>query len=226
MCGRFTLFSSDAVVGAFFGANEIEGEHQPTYNQAPSQPVRVATGNEPRVLTLQKWGLVPSWAKPDFRPLINARAETITEKPAFRAAAQRRRCLIPTNGYYEWETRGHRKQPYFISGNPADADGVPPANTPLLAMAGIFDYAHGPDGETIPTCAILTRDAPESLPLHPRTPLFVPPSFWDEWLNPGLTEKAGLREMVDAIPYPNLHAQPVNRSVGNFRTEDPQLIFD
>lgn len=225
MCGRYTLFSTDAAVETFFGAETIEGQHEPSYNQAPSELVRVAVGNEPRVLTLQQWGLVPSWAKPNFRPLINARAETLTEKPSFRTAAIRRRCLIPTNGYYEWGELAGRKQPYFISADYRVDKRIPGPETPLLAMAGIFDFWHGPNDEIIPTCAIITRDAPKHLDIHPRMPVFVRPDVWQEWLDPQLTDKTHVQQLVDSLPVPDLNVRQVNRAVGNVRTQDPELIF-
>lgn len=225
MCGRFTLFSSDADLVSIFDIDVLEGEHRPSYNQAPSQEVRSVVQREERELKLQKWGLVPGWADSGFRPLINSRSETVTEKPAFRSAVQRRRCLLPTNGYYEWSVQpaGGGKQPYFISGLPEEDN---PLQSPVLAMAGIYDLRKQEDGSTIETCSILTRGAAENLAqVHSRMPLFVRPDFWQEWLSPELEDREDIRELIAELPVPNLHARPVNRAVGNFRVDSPEVIF-
>ncbi len=227
MCGRYTLFSDDADLVTLFDVDVLEGEHAPAYNQAPSQWVRSVLGDETRILTLQKWGLVPPWAKPDFKPLINARAETVTEKSIFRPAAMRRRCLLPTNGYYEWMTgEDGKKQPYFLAAPNTEGGPLPYQRSPVLAMAGIFDWAKSEDGTETPTCAIITRAATDNLgKIHPRMPLFVPPDLYSDWLDPEVQDRDQVQLLVDSIPPPHLAAQPVNRAVGNYRVEDPEIIF-
>ena len=212
MCGRFSLYASDDDLVKLFDIDVMEGEHGASYNQAPSQWIRSVVGDQPRVLTLQKWGLVPHWAKDNFRPLINARAETLTEKPAFRAAAMRRRCLLPANGYYEWSD----KQPYFLSEGGA-----------VQGMAGIYETYYLSDGSPIITCAIITRAATDSLGhIHDRMPVFVPPDMWQEWLDPQLQDRRDVQALLDSVPAAHPAARPVNPAVGNVRTEDPDVIFD
>lgn len=214
MCGRFSLFTSDDELCAIFGIDVLEGEHYPSYNQAPGQLVRVVVGGKPRFLTLFQWGLVPAWAKPGTRPLINARSETLTEKPSFRAAALRRRCLVPVDGYFEWAAEAAGKQPYFLSGS-----GV-------MALAGVFEVFHGAGGEEIYSCAILTREAAESVShIHPRMPMVVPADRWTEWLDPNTQDRAAVEMLVQSLPPAALSARPVLPAVGSVATQDPELIF-
>ena len=226
MCGRFTLFTDDPELATLFNVNVTEGEHAESYNQAPSEWVRVVLGEEPRVMSLFKWGLFPSWAKEGFHPLINARAETLTQKPSFRAAAKRRRCLLPTNGYYEWAQRpgfagGSAKQPYFISA--ADGD---PLQAPVLAMAGIYELAVLPDGSELFSTAVVTTAAHGKIAdIHSRRPVFVPQDAWEEWSDPGMEDPDTVQLLLDSFPLPELTAEPVNKAVGNVRTRDPEVIF-
>lgn len=221
MCGRFTLFTDDQDLVTLFDVDVMEGEHAPAFNQAPSQLIRSVVGDEPRSLTLQRWGLVPGWAKAGFKPLINARAETVTEKPSFRAAASRRRCLLPTNGYYEWSD----KQPFFLGAAGKEGHPVAPLESPVLAMAGIYEVPWS-DIDTIATCAVVTREATDSLGhIHPRMPLFVPEQLWEEWLDPTLTDGESVAALIDSLPETLLAAQPVSKAVGNVRVQDPEVIF-
>lgn len=221
MCGRFSMFVSDDDLVRIFGIDVQEGEYHGSYNQAPSLPVRAVIGDRPRILTLQQWGLIPSWARPGFTPLINARAETVTEKPSFRAAAMRRRCLIPANGYFEWVAEAGRKQPYFLSASSGEL-----LEAPILAMAGISEVWHAPGGEEVHTCAIITREAADNLGhIHPRMPLFVPPEAWDDWLDPETQDRRQVRMLIESLPPAELRATPVSAAVGNVRTQDPSAIF-
>lgn len=207
MCGRFTLFSDDTELVALFDIDVLEGEHPPSYNQAPSQRIRVVVQRHERVLDLATWGLVPTWAKEGFRPLINARSETLTEKPSFRTAAQYHRCLVPTNGYYEWNDG----QPYFVA--------LPGAG--VIAMAGIYET-----GKDTGTSAVVTRAAPATLAaIHPRCPLFVPQVFWSDWLSPEITAVEDVAELIGKLSVPDLEARPVSRTVGNVGVDDPEEIF-
>lgn len=224
MCGRFTLFSDDSDLVSLFDIDVLEGEHGEAFNEAPSEWIRAVVDAGPRILTLQKWGLLPHWAKKGFRPLINARSETVTEKPSFRSAALRRRCLLPTNGYYEWmvEESG-RKQPYFLSAAGPEGQAEPYRESPVLAMAGIYEWSQT-DG--LVTCAIITRTALDSVGhIHDRMPLFVPPEFQADWLNPELQNKADVQDLIGGMPQRLLAAQKVSTAVGNVRVEDPEEIF-
>ena len=253
MCGRFTMYADDKELVRLFDIDVVEGEHHESYNEAPSQLIRsVRTKSDgERELDLMSWGLVPFWAKDSFKPLINARAETVTEKPAFRTATSKRRCLIPTNGYYEWQTGPDgKKQPYFLSLANAEGEPAPPGAEPTMAMAGIFDWPKRdePDGEEqfaiqatlldeIPdaleaperraaTTAVITRAATDTLGhIHQRMPLFIPRSEWETWLNPDLRDAPDLREFIDALPTPPIAPRPVSPAVGNVRNNNPSLIL-
>jgi putative SOS response-associated peptidase YedK len=183
MCGRYVIISTPEAIRALFGYGE-QPNFPPRYNVAPTQPipvVRLADGK--RSFALMRWGLWPSWAKDPktFPLLINARGESVLEKPAFRNAMRRRRCLIPTDGFYEWQPRGAGgpKQPYFVRAK-RDAAG----NAPPLAFAGLYETWTGPNGEEVDTAAIVTTAANRTLAaLHERMPVFVPKEAFDLWLD-------------------------------------------
>lgn len=207
MCGRFVLFGNDDDMQDLFELDQLLGRTIASYNIAPTQPIRVIMEHYAdrlvRVMTDATWGLVPSWAKPGFRPMINARAETVTEKPSFRGPVRHHRCLVPANGYYEWQG----KQPWFLSADEGD---------PLMAFAGICDSW---------TCAILTRSAPDALgTIHDRTPLIVPKELWGAWLDPHLDRPDEVRSLIDAVPEPHLLPRRVGREVGSVKNNDPSLI--
>ena len=227
MCGRFTMFADDSELVSLFDIDVVEGQHQPSYNQAPSELVRAvrAQREEERELLNQQWGFVPHWAKEGFKPLINARAETVTEKPTFRTAARKRRCLVPTNGYYEWQKLPDgKKQPFFLSLAGPDGQPAPPGAEPILAMAGIYEWSSGAE-EAPATCALLTRQAADTLGyIHERMPLFVPRPLWGEWLSRDLTDQGEVAEMVHSIPVAPLAPREVSPAVGNVRNNFPGLI--
>lgn len=223
------MYADDPELVSLFDIDEVDGEHSPSYNQAPSQLVRSVreTSQEQRKLGLQQWGLVPFWAKEGFKPLINARAETVTEKPAFRTAARRRRCLIPTNGYYEWQKNAQgKKQPYFLSLANQSGESAPPGSEPVLAMAGIFEWPGEEAGEGgAPTCALLTRPASDTLGyIHDRMPLFVPRSMWEPWLDRDLQDPEKVADLVASIPDAPLAPRRVAPEVGSVRNNFPGLI--
>lgn len=178
-----------------------------------------------RQLRLLRWGLVPSWAKTPERPIINARAETLTTKPSFRAAAARRRCLVPANGYFEWQAPASGngpKQPWFLSEGEGD---------PVIALAGISEVWRVPDATTdegdpwLLTCAIVTRSAPDALgEIHDRMPVVVPPDRWDAWLDPRTTDPASIDGLLRGLPDPTLVPRKVSRTVGNVRNNSEDLI--
>jgi putative SOS response-associated peptidase YedK len=216
MCGRYAS-SRDArdLAGAFEVEEPVEQVLPPSWNVAPTDPVyAIVQREQARQLRVLRWGLVPSWAK-DARGaarLINARQETVTSKPAFRAAYGRRRCLLPADGYYEWQVDGTRKQPWFLS----RADGAP------LAMAGLYEVWSPLEGERLWTCTVITTSAADELGhIHDRTPLLVPPSDWDRWLDPAV-EDPGQHLLVPAVDGA-LEAWPVGAAVGNVRNDGPEL---
>ena len=168
MCGRYTITSSPEALRALFRYAE-QPNFPPRYNVAPTQPiaiVRLVDGK--RHFALVRWGLLPSWVKDPktFTLLINARGESAAEKPAFRAAMKRRRCLIPADGFYEWQAAGERKRPFYVRAK----SGAP------LAFAGLWETWTGPNGEELETAAIVTTRANRTLsPIHERMPVIVPP---------------------------------------------------
>lgn len=183
----------------------------------PKQAERVAE----RRMQLLTWGLVPHWAKDSNWSMINARSETILEKPSFKASARRQRCLVPANGYYEWQDEGGRKQPWFLSRGEGD---------PVMGFAGIYSAWKSPNAKSedelwLRTFAIITRSAPDALGyIHDRSPVVVPEDMWDDWLDPGLEEDAKIQQLLDAIPAPNLQPRKVGKAVGNVRNNDPSLV--
>jgi putative SOS response-associated peptidase YedK len=177
MCGRYVITSSPAAIRALFGYPE-QPNFPPRYNVAPTQPIAVVRLHDgKRQFVLMRWGLIPSWVKDPkaFSLLINARGESVIDKPAFRAAMRRRRCLIPADGFYEWKEVGGRKRPYFVrlkgSGGP-------------FAFAGLWETWTGPNGEELDTAAIVTTNANRTLSaIHDRMPVIVPPEAFDLWLD-------------------------------------------
>lgn len=218
MCGRFILTKPADVIASVFDAPGVP-PLAPRYNVAPGQPIlaiRRAARGEGRVGTHFLWGLVPSWATdPSIaRRLINARSETVAEKPSFRAAFRRRRCLVPADGYYEWAaTGGPRKQPYCIR-QPGEG---------LFALAGLFEEWIGADGTELATCALLTTSPAESVAfIHDRMPVILDPGQWDRWLDPS-TPPADLAATLGPWEGP-LVATPVSVRVNDARREGPELL--
>jgi len=201
-----------------FAADLVLEEPAASWNVAPTQRiavVRVADDEGPqRVLSGARWGLVPSWSKEiGGPPLINARAETLTTKPAFRAAARRHRAIVPANGYFEWAP-GTPKTPYFLH---APADG-------LLGFAGVCEFWQGPDGWLCST-AIVTRATTDALGhIHDRMPVVVPRDLVDAWLDPSLTSADGVDALLHSIPDPELTPRPADHAVGSVRNNYPGLI--
>lgn len=219
MCGRYASSRGAHELVDHFEIDEPPDEVlPPTYNVAPTDPVYAVVQREAtRQLRVLRWGLVPSWAKDakGAARLINARRETVGSKPAFRAAYARRRCLLPADGYYEWQKDGDRKQPWFLSSR----DGEP------LAMAGVYEVWSAPGaeaGERLWTCTVLTTEAADELgQIHDRTPLLVPRDDWARWLDPSL-EDPGEGLLVPGTPGV-LDAWPVGAAVGNVRNDGPEL---
>ena len=176
MCGRFVITSAPEALRRLFGYID-QPNFPPRYNIAPTQPIPVvAIENGVRHFRLMRWGFIPAWVKDPrtFALLINARAETVLDKPAFKNAFRRRRCLIPADGYYEWSPSEARKRPYFIHAR----DGRP------FGLAGLAETWIGPNGEELDTIAILTTAAGADLAvLHPRVPVTIAPEDFDRWLD-------------------------------------------
>ena len=215
MCSRYSLTSPPEAVRAYFGARN-KPEFPPRYNIAPTQPVLVARRDHAgqRELTLVRWGLIPSWVKnpAEFSTLINARSETAADKPSFRAALRHRRCLVPTDGFYEWTGKPGSKRPHLIR---------PRAGGPM-AMAGICEHWMGGDGSEIETMAILTVTANAAVSaIHDRMPLILAPASFEVWLDcrPG-TAVDVLPLMVPA-PEELLEIVEVSPKLNSSRNEGP-----
>ena len=214
MCGRFAFYSpSEAAVALFGVSTSIEIE--PRYNIAPTQFVAAIRDgeNKQRELVMLRWGLVPFWAKdPSIgNRMINARAETVAEKPSYRAAYRHRRCVVLADGFYEWHREGDTKTPWFIS----LASGEP------FAMAGLWEnWTDKASGDSLQTTTLITTAANEfMMPLHHRMPVILESNSAGEWL-------AGANDMLDDVAAitPALQAWPVDRRVNNARNEGADLI--
>ena len=223
MCGRFALRAPANALANLFDLPE-EPVLVPRYNIAPTQPVglvRLHSATATRTWALALWGLIPSWAKdPSMGArMINARSETVSEKPSFRAAFRRRRCLIPAPGFYECQKLGKAKQPYFIG----MADDQP------FALAGLWEYWEGSDGSALESCTILTTTPNELMePIHNRMPVILEPNDYDQWLGTGRDadrkEQAELQHLLRPFPADKMRAYPISTYVNNPRNEGADCI--
>ncbi len=221
MCGRFTLRTPASVVAAQFGLFETPS-FAPRFNIAPTQPVlavRCAPERSDclRELALLRWGLVPSWAG-DLsigNRLINARAESVAEKPAFRAALRRRRCLVVADGFYEWQKSAKKKQPYFIH---MRDDGP-------FAFAGLWESWEGPDHSAIESCTLLTTEANALVePIHDRMPVILGAKDYGRWLDPAIQKPDELALLLRPYAQEEMEAYPVSSHVNSPANEDPECI--
>ena len=218
MCGRFTLHSQLNLLLQQF-AIDAGPEWAPRYNIAPTQRSLVVRESIEggRELVPLRWGLVPSWAKdPSIgQRMINARAETLAEKPSFRTAFKRRRCLVPANGYYEWERTGQGKQAHYIR----------PRSGELLAMAGLWESWHVDQPDAMETFTIITTDANETTRhIHDRMPVFLQPEHYDLWLDPEFEATPPLQDLLQPAPTDLLQFHRVSSLVNNPRHESPECI--
>lgn len=217
MCGRFTLFLDAETLKEDFGLVSVPVDYTPRYNVAPSTPLLAVMDPAQRVAEWLRWGLVPSWAKDPAigNRLINARSETLLEKPSFRNAAQRRRCLILVNGFYEWQ-RGAGKTssiPFYFQRK----DQKP------VAFAGLWEFWRSPDGEDLRTCTIITCAANAVVaPVHERMPVMLSADTCYDWIQPGSVDK--LMPMLSPFDPNLMEAFPVSRAVNAPGIEGPELI--
>jgi putative SOS response-associated peptidase YedK len=218
MCGRFVITSPPSAVRQVFGYAD-QPNFPPRYNIAPTQPIPVViVENGARQFRLMRWGLLPSWVKDPrkFTLLINARAETVLEKPAFRNAMKRRRCLVPADGYYEWRSFGKSKQPYFIH----PRDGAP------IGFAALAETWIGPNGEELDTVAIVTTAASAELAeLHSRVPVTIDPADFARWLDCADVPAEEAATLLRA-PAPGAFVwHPVSTAVNRVANDNAQLIL-
>lgn len=216
MCGRFFLTATPKVVQTYFNCgSEALYSPEPRYNIAPTQPI-ITIRQTPNMFWVEaimmKWGLIPHWAKdPSMgQNMINARSETVAEKPSFRSAYKSRRCLIPVSGFYEWKTSGKHRQPHAFYRNDGD----------LFALAGIWEEWNG-RGETIQSCAILTTESNELVsPIHHRMPAIIEKDAIDQWLDPS----AKAEQLLQPREWPEFEVRPVSTYVNNANNQGPQCL--
>lgn len=236
MCGRFASTTKPEDLVEIFGVEQWDPTETtaPSWNVAPTDSAYAVLERAPkgqpdpvRQLRVLRWGLVPSWSKsPESAvKMINARADTVHEKPSYRQAFASRRCLLPIDGYYEWQTiptgkAKPRKQPFFVS----RTDGG------VLALAGLYEFWRDrtrPADDALAwlvTCTVVTTEAePLLAPIHERMPLFLDPGAYDAWLDPARSDPDELRSLLVAPPPGVLQAVPVSAAVGNIRNNSPEL---
>ncbi len=217
MCSRYSLTSPPEAIRKMFGYGNKE-DFPPRYNIAPTDPVAIVRQGmrEGRELCLVRWGLIPSWVKDprEFSTLINARSETVTEKPSFRGPIRHRRCLVPSDGFYEWTGKAGAKIPQLIRYKSHEP----------MAFAGIWEHWLGADGSEVETMAILTTEANADMAaIHDRMPVLLPLKHFERWLDckPGTAEH--VLELLRPAPDGVLEITAVNPKLNNPRNEGPEL---
>ncbi len=216
MCGRFTFQPTEAVYERFQLSSRLDSL-VPRYNIAPGQMVPVIIANSPRRVVLMRWGLIPHWAKDEKTAykMINARVETLTQRPAFRGLLSHNRALVPACGYYEWQGEGRDKTPYYIH----------PQDLQYIAFAGLYDVWQRPDGEDLYTFTIITTDAdPFMARLHNRMPVILARELEDARLDPELTKAQDVLDPLSRSTGLELDAYPVSRLVNKPSHDSPALI--
>ncbi|MCY3923587.1 MAG: SOS response-associated peptidase [Chloroflexi bacterium] len=217
MCGRYSLTADAEELARRFEFASDWRDLVPRYNIAPTQQVLAVVGGDDRRAGLMRWGLIPHWAKErkSGRPLINARAETVAERPAFRAAFRRRRCLVLADGFYEWQQTGGGKRPMRIvleSGEP-------------FAFAGLWSVWTDPEGRRIPSCAIITTEANELVrPIHERMPVILPADAEAFWLDAEVDDPGALGSLLTPYPIEEMDVYEVSSLVNSAANDGPEVI--
>ncbi len=218
MCGRFVITSPPAAIRQVFGYAE-QPNFPPRYNIAPTQPVPVVILDQgARHFRLMRWGLVPAWVKDPrkFTLVINARGEGVQDKPAFKNAIRRRRCLVPADGYYEWHVSEGRKRPYFIYRR----DRGP------LGFAGLAETWIGPNGEEVDTVAIVTAPAsPDLAVLHHRVPVTIAPDAFERWLDCSSDSAEGVMALLTGPEEGEFAWHEISTRVNSADNDDAQLVL-
>jgi putative SOS response-associated peptidase YedK len=218
MCGRYRLSRRKQIVAAHFSSASGEEDWNPRYNIAPTQLVPVIRQNpkQPiRELSLLRWGLIPSWMKDSSgaATMINARSETVGTKPAFRDALKSRRCLIPADGFYEWQRVGKTKQPYCFE----------VGNAQMFAFAGIWDRWKDPSGNWVKTCSILTTTSNTlTSAVHDRMPVILDPDSYDLWLDPGMQDASAACDMLKPYDAHLMRCYPVSTRINHVANDDDE----
>jgi len=217
MCGRFVITSPPEALRQIFGYPE-QPNFPPRFNISTTQPIPVVLARDGRHFHLMRWGLWPSWVKDprSFTLLINARAETVREKPAFKNAIRRRRCLVPADGYYEWKSTAQGKRPYFIYRR----DRRP------IAFAGVAETWTGPNGEEVDTAAIVTAPASADLAaLHPRVPVTIEPEAFEFWLGCRNHDVDEVTSLMRGPEVGEFAWHEISSRVNHVANDDAQLIL-
>jgi putative SOS response-associated peptidase YedK len=218
MCGRYRLSRRKQLVEEYFGTDSSEDDWDPRYNIAPTQSVLVIRQHpaEPiRKLSLLRWGLIPSWAKDPSvgAGMINARSETAAMKPAFREALQSRRCLLPADGFYEWQRTGKTRQPYCFE----------VSNGEMFAFAGLWDRWQNPSGTVFETCSILTT-TPNAVTsaVHDRMPVILATESYDLWLDPEMENVDAASELLKPFDARLMRCYPVSTRLNQVQNDDEE----
>jgi len=218
MCGRFDLHLPKELLEEIFGIS-ITRDIRPRYNIAPTQEIAVIRTNPDRIrqLDLLRWGLIPPWAKDPAigSRMINARSETVHEKPAFRTAFKHRRCVIPANGFYEWQEVGGKKKPLYVKMKD---------DNPMI-FAGLWDHWKPEEGEVIESCSILTTSTNALIkPLHDRMPVILDINDLDLWLDPHITESEQLKSLFKPYTPEKMEMYPVSDIVNSPKNDSASCI--
>jgi len=217
MCGRFEIHSAIEIIAKLFGIVEWDIDFKPSYNVAPSQDIIIAIDKGKRQLIKSRWGFLPSWAK-DISggyKMINARAETVAEKPSFKTAFQKQRCLVPADGFFEWKKEGKIKKPYLIRLKSEQP----------FAMAGLYNKWISPDGEKICTNTIITTESNDLVrPLHDRMPAILPEDKYADWLSNDIIDPSLLLKMLKPYPSDELEMYEVTSKVNSPAVNLPENI--
>ena len=217
MCGRYNLISNLTVLGERFQFDATQLTLEAAYNVAPTQNVLTVIGSDSRRAGFMRWGLIPFWAKDRAigSRMINARAETVADKPSFREAFRSRRCLVLADGFYEWQRAATGKRPMRV----ALRSGEP------FAFAGIWSLWKDPEGNSIPTCAIITTSANELLkPIHHRMPVILPKDMEGFWLDRSIEDPSRLRSVLTPYPDHAMEAYEVSTLVNSVANDGPEVI--
>jgi putative SOS response-associated peptidase YedK len=215
-CGRFTFQPTETFYARFQISNRLHSL-VPRYNIAPGQMVPVIIANSPHRIVLMRWGLTPHWAKDEKTAykMINARVETLTQRPAFLSLLRHNRALVPACGYYEWQGEGREKTPYYIH----------PRSASFVAFAGLYDTWSTPDGKDLYTFTIITTDADESMAkLHNRMPVIMARELEDAWTDPELTKAQDALDLLSRSTGLELDACPVSRMVNRPNVDSEVLL--
>ena len=217
MCGRFVLTVDPDQVQLAFNLTDMPPTWAPRFNIAPSQPIALITNEHPQALTFHQWGLIPSWAKdPKIGyKMINARSETAAEKPAFRAAFKRRRCLIPADGFFEWQKRDGGKVPMFIH----------LTDQPVFAFAGLWEIWYSPEGDELRTATILTTGPNDFMAkIHNRMPVILERKDYAQWLAPDDQRANDLMPLMKPYDSEKMAAYRVSTFVNSPANDTPEAI--